>query len=161
MTDNTEREALARLIDAHYDDYEPVYNEGGEAVSSTLAEAILASDVWRNRQTEAVSVAPAPPCECSCHLFPGQVYHVAPCCYPSVPSIAARPVITDEVALAVAEERESHKYTLTIGSNPPEAVCTCGWRGPYAHEWRLHRERAALEAAFGENHQSTERQENR
>lgn len=47
MPDNTEREALARLIDAHYDDYEPVYNEGGEAVSSTLADAILAAGFHR------------------------------------------------------------------------------------------------------------------
>ena len=145
MTDNTEREALARLIDAHYDDYEPVYNEGGEAVSSTLADAILASDVWRNRQTEAVSVAPAPPCECSCHLFPGQVYHVAPCCYPSVPSIAARPVITDEYVLRFLNASNPRAATSNLGDWGDETVA---------------RTRAALEAAFGENHQP-EGQENR
>ena len=65
MASDTEREALARLIDAHYDDYEPVYNEGGEAVSSTLADAILASDVWRNRQTHVEVLEPGEPSPCA------------------------------------------------------------------------------------------------
>lgn len=95
MSPDEEREALARLIDAHYDDYEPVYNEGGEAVSSTLADAILASDVWRNRQGEVVSER---------HTFATDACVTREC------DCAARPVITGE-----AVER-AYKAALRSGA---------------------------------------------
>jgi hypothetical protein len=61
--------------------------------------------------------------------------------------------ITDEMADAAEIERESHRYRLLdLADDPIQAVCSCGkWQGPYAVEFRRHREkeglRAALEAA--------------
>lgn len=58
-------------------------------------------------------------------------------------------VVTPEMAVASEEERESHKYKLVPPAKDPiQAVCTCGWTGPYATEWRQHRESEGLKAAF-------------
>ena len=51
-----EREALAELIDSMYDDYAPTYNREGACCGSNIADAILTSDVWRNRHPQIIPI---------------------------------------------------------------------------------------------------------
>jgi hypothetical protein len=56
--------------------------------------------------------------------------------------------ITEEMALAAQEARESHRYRLLPFTEPLEVECTCGWVGPYAIKWRAHRESEGLKVAL-------------
>lgn len=69
-----------------------------------------------------------------------------------IASWLAECLLSDESVEMLEEEIRFHRYSLVPNSNPPEAVCVCGWVGPYAGEWRRHRHRAALSAVLGTTH---------
>lgn len=45
-----DREALARVLDEEYDHYSPTYNEQGQCVSSTMADAVVASGLIEDKR---------------------------------------------------------------------------------------------------------------
>ena len=156
MTDNTEREALAGLLGAKQDD-----RAGGAPVFAgmvlhprqayAIADAILASDVWRNRQAKLDYYDPQRQdsiSEHDCDWEDGKWWfgHGMPCRHPELH--AARPVITDEaVERAAAAIHQAEGWRTPLGSYEPiyrkDLECLA---------------RTALEAAFGETHESTERE---
>ena len=158
MTTNTEREAMALHL----------WDEGlvrPESLAFAVVDEFIAegwaSDAGRNRQTENGScwdegpTLPVREGECEpmpplCELRAGHAGAHRGGRAEWMTRPASRPVITEE---AVERAAEAAHYA--------QGFDDWGVANETEREWSVDIARAALEAAFGENHRSTEGQENR
>lgn len=151
MTDNTEREALLSVIREVYDPW--------DQTPERVADAILDSDVWRNRQTETVSDENA-------FTAMDQAFreHDAPAWgvddmardvairwhqrgFLDGMKFATRPVITDDMVEIAG--RAAYVEACALLDREPNWVEEAG----EDRECYILVARAALEAVFGETHQ--------